>query len=190
MIFFSSFMPVRQLDGGTSVRDVVAALFRRRQIILVVFGSILAGSLAGSMWLWPMVSPPRYTAGLKLILKKDRFDAVVTPADRAVPGLTTSISAQEIHSEIEILKSADVLDRVARVARVRSRERLGLDLVAEPVVAGRNLTNLIAVRYSSPDRNEVARVLAALPEIYLEKYLSVNRRPRSEERRVGKECRL
>ena len=156
-------MPVRQLDGGTSVRDVAAALFRRRRIIFVVFCSILAGSLAGSMWLWPLIFPPRYAAGMKFILKKDRFDAVVTPADRAVPGFITSVSAQEIHSEIEILKSADVLDRVGRAARVQSFERLRRDLVAEPVVAGRNITNLIAVRYSSPDREEVARVLDALP---------------------------
>jgi uncharacterized protein involved in exopolysaccharide biosynthesis len=36
---------------------------------------------------------------------------------------------------------------------------------------------LIAVRYSSPNRDEVVRVLGKLPEAYLEKHLEMNRRP-------------
>ncbi len=40
-----------------------------------------------------------------------------------MPGLTTSISAQEILSEIEILKSADVLDRVDRIRNVTAHAR-------------------------------------------------------------------
>lgn len=167
---------VYQLETGVTARDIAAVLFRRKRIILFLFGSILAGAVLGATWLRPYLFPPRYLSGLKFILKKDRFDAVVTPADRAVPGLTTTVNAQEIHSEIELLKSEDVLERLAREGRVPVA-RLRRDLVAEPVVAGRNLTNLIAVRYSSADRAEVTRVLEALPEIYLEEYLRVNRRP-------------
>ncbi|HYM10503.1 MAG TPA: hypothetical protein VEU62_07220 [Bryobacterales bacterium] len=168
---------VYQVEAGTTARDVAAVLFRRQKIILAVFVAILSGTTLGVTWLNRYLFPPRYVAGLKFIVRKDRFDAVVTPADRAVPGLTTSVMPQEIQSEIELLKGADVMQRLAREARVAPVERLERDLTAEPVVAGRNATNLIAVRYSSTDPAEVTRVLEKLPEIYLEKYLRVNRRP-------------
>ena len=185
--------PVYQTGAGTTLRDVVAVLFRRKRIILGLFCSMLLTIGLAVTWLQPYLDPPRYVSGLKFIFKKDRFDAVVTPADRAVPGLTTTVSPQEIHSEIELLKSSDVLERLAREAQVaplhagpaapgeretrQALRRLSQDLVAEPVVAGRNTTNLIAVRYTASDPAEVLRVLNRLPEIYLEKYLSVNRRP-------------
>jgi uncharacterized protein involved in exopolysaccharide biosynthesis len=167
---------VYRIDGGTTARDVAAVLFRRKRIILALFFAIFAGVGVGAVWLVPWLFPPRYAAGLKFILKKDRFDALVTPADRAVPGLTTTITPEEVQSEIELLKSADVMERLAREARV-SPEHLERGLVAGPVVVGRSFTNLIAVRYSSPDPAEIVRVLDKLPELYLAKYLSVNRRP-------------
>jgi uncharacterized protein involved in exopolysaccharide biosynthesis len=115
-------------------------------------------------------------AGLKFMVRKDRVDAVVTPAERSVPGIPATATPQEVLAEIELLKSADVGERLARETGV-SPERLRQGLLVEAVASGRNTTNLIAVRYSSPDREEVARVLGKLPEVYLEKHLSVNRRP-------------
>lgn len=168
---------VYRLNAGVTLRDIAAVLFRRKKIILAWFFTVLAGVAASVCWLKPRLLPQRYSSGLKFILKKDRFDAVVTPADRAVPGFTTSISAQEVQSQIELLKSADVFARVAREAKVASSERLGRDLIIEPVAAGRNTTNLIAVRYSAVDPAEVTRVLEMLPQIYLQKYLAVNRQP-------------
>ena len=104
---------VYHVAGGRTARDLAAVLFRRKKIIIFWFASILAGVLLGAAWLRPYFFPAQYAAGLKFILKKDRFDAVVTPADRAVPGLTTTVSPQEVFSEIELLKSADVLERLA-----------------------------------------------------------------------------
>ncbi len=168
--------PVYRLPAGITTRDVAAVLFRRQRIIVAVLVSALATLGLGAVWLRPWLNPPRYTAGLKFLLKKDRFDAVVTPSDRSVPGINTIVSPQEILSEIELLKGSDVLDRLARESGA-GRERLSRDLVAEPVAAGRNLTNLIAVRYTARDPAEVSRVLDRLPEVYLDKYLSVNRQP-------------
>ena len=162
--------------AGTTPRDIAAVLFRRRRIILTLLVSTLVGAAAATVWLRPYLSPARYSAGLKLILRKDRVDAVVTPADRAVPGLTTAVSAQELLSEIELLKSADVLERLALESQAPV-ERLRRDLVVEPVVSGRNLTNLIAVRYTASKPEEVTQVLRRLPEVYLEKYLRMNSRP-------------
>lgn len=168
-------------EAVATPRDLAAVFFRRKAIIGVLFGSVLAGSAVGAIYLRPRLFPPRYASEIRFLLRKDRFDAVVTPSDRAVPTLNTSVAPQEIQSEIEILRSSDVLDRLAREARVASVERLEGSLTVEPVTAGRNFTNLIAVRYSSPDRAEVARVLDALPRIYVEKYVAVNRRPAAVE---------
>jgi uncharacterized protein involved in exopolysaccharide biosynthesis len=164
-------------ESRTTARDVAAVLFRRKRIILLLFFFVLAGAIAGAVWLRPYLFPTQYASDLKFILKKDRFDAVVTPADRAVPGLTTAVSAQEIQSEIALIKGADVLERLAREAGAGPLERLSRNLVVEPVVAGRNVTNLIAVQYRSTNPDEVVRVISRLPEIYLEKYVRINRRP-------------
>jgi succinoglycan biosynthesis transport protein ExoP len=172
---------LRRGEAVTGPRDLAAAFFRRKAIMGVLFGSVLAGAAVGAIYLRPRLFPPRYASELRFILRKDRFDAVVTPFDRAVPTLNTTVAPQEIQSEIEILRSSDVLDRLAREARVASPERLDQGLTVEPVTAGRNFTNLIAVRYSSPDPAEVARVLEALPRIYAEKYVAVNRRPAAVE---------
>ena len=166
--------------ASLTARDVAAVLFRRQRVILTVFCWILLTAVLGAIWIGPRLKPARYSAGLKLMIKKDRFDAVVTPSDRAVPGITTAVRPQEVQSEIELLKSADVLERLASEARA-PLERLEEALQAQPVTAGRNTTSLIAVRYTSPDRGEVARVVEKLPEVYLQKHLSMNRRPEALE---------
>jgi uncharacterized protein involved in exopolysaccharide biosynthesis len=162
--------------ASVTARDVAAVLFRRRRVISSVFLGVLLTTTSGVIWLMPRLSPVRYTSRLRLMIKKDRFDAVVTPADRAVPGITTAVSAQEVQSEIEILKGADVLDRLAAETRMPAG-RIREGLTAMPVVAGRNITSLIEVRYTGSEKDEVSRVLEKLPEIYLQKHLQVNRRP-------------
>lgn len=169
-------LPPCQLAPGRTLRDAAAVVFRRRRILGLLFLSIFGGTVAGTVWLRPRWDPPLWTAGLKFLIRRDRMDAVVTPAERSVPGVPPSVSLQEVLAEIELLKSTDVVERLARQAGVAVGE-LQRRLVAEPVTSGKNATNLIAVRYTGPDRDEVNRVLERLPEVYLEKYLNVNRRP-------------
>src|SRR6185369_13900795 len=138
------------IPAGVTARDLAAVIFRRKRVILTVFSWILLTATLGAIWIGPRWSPTRYASSLKFIIKKDRFDAVVTSADRAVPGITTAVSPQEVQSEIELLKSADVLEGLAAEAQA-PLERLREALQAEPVVAGRNVTSWIAVRYTAPD---------------------------------------
>ena len=147
----------------TTVKDVAAVVFRRQKIIFVVFFSTLAAAVPGGVWFGKRLFPARYSAEVKFGLQKDRPDALATPG-----GLTAPASLREVYSEMELLKSADVLERVARDTRVPG-ERLRRELTVDPVAADRSSDRLIAARYSSPDPAEVKRVLNTLPEIYLEK---------------------
>lgn len=151
-------------------------IFRRQRIILTLFVSLFGMAAVAAVWVRPRLDPPQWTAGLRFLVRRDRVDAVVTPSDRPPPGPPASVMPQEVLAEIELVKSADVVEQVAREAGA-PLERMQQGLAAEAVVSGRNTTNLIAVRYMSPDRAEVIRVLSKLPEVYLQKYLSVNRRP-------------
>jgi len=151
-------------------------IFRRGRIILTLFVSLFGMAAVAAVWLRPRLDPPQWTAGLRFLVRRDRVDAVVTPSDRPAPGPPASVTPQEVLAEIELVKSADVVEQVAREAGA-PLERMQQGLAAEAVASGRSTTNLIAVRYSSPDRAEVTRVLSKLPEVYLQKYLSVNRRP-------------
>jgi len=168
--------PLYRLETGKTLRDVAAVLFRRRRVMLSLFVWAFAAAAMGAVWLRPVLDPPVWTSGLKLMVRRDRVDAVVTPAERSMPGIQGSIAPQEVLAEIELLKSADVVERLARETGA-PEARLRAGLAAEPVASGRNTTNLIAVRYSAREPGEVQRVLGRLPEVYLEKHLSVNRRP-------------
>lgn len=167
-------------ETGRTTRDVAAVVFRRKRIVLALFCGALGTAAAGTVWVRRVVDPPRWTSGLKFVVRRDRVDAVVTTAERSVPGIAGTVTPQEVLAEVELLKSADVVERLAEQAGAPV-ERVQRGLTAEPVAAGRNTTNFISVRYSSPDREEVLRVLGRLPEVYLEKHLSVNRRPRVAE---------
>ena len=165
-----------RLQPGRTLRDVAAVIFRRQRIILTLFVSLFGIAAVAVVGVRPRLDPPQWTAGLRFLVRRDRVDPVVTPSDRPPPGPPAAVTPQEVLAEIELVKSADVVEQVAREAGA-PLERLQQGLAAEPVASGRNTTNLIAVRYSSPDRAEVVRVLSKLPEVYLQKYLSVNRRP-------------
>lgn len=181
-----------------TLRDLVAVAFRHRRLIELSFLGILSGAI-----LVAVLQPNRYDAAMKILVKQERVDPVVTTEASSEPPVS-SVTEEELNSEVELLKSRDLLEKVvvacdlqhqsvSRVSEVLAAttghtEDRSPEKEAAIARAVRTLekslsvdvvkkTNLIAANYQSRDPQLAARVLNKLTDLYLEKHLAVHRPP-------------
>jgi uncharacterized protein involved in exopolysaccharide biosynthesis len=182
-----------------TLRDLFAIIFRHRRLMALSFFGILLGAILAGV-----LQPNRYEAGMKILVKRERVDPVVTSEASAQSQFALGVTEEELNSEVELLKSRDMLEQVVLACALQQQSRsemsrvLGVtsgNLVArapeEDVQIASAVgtlekklsvevvkkTNLIAVKYESPDPELAARVLTALTNFYLEKHLAVHRPP-------------
>jgi uncharacterized protein involved in exopolysaccharide biosynthesis len=150
------------------------------------------------------LTPPRYDARIRILVKRERLDPVVG-AEPNQPVVARDMTETDLNSEVELLKSRDISEKVvietglATDSNESLLERLKekLEPSAETIVrrkdqfvlrAIRKLenelkieplkkTNLIEVSYGSKDAQLSAKVLQTLVRLYLEKHLAVHRVP-------------
>jgi uncharacterized protein involved in exopolysaccharide biosynthesis len=180
----------------TTVRDWAAAGFRRGRIItgsfLLVFGGVV-------LITWLM--PARYESETEILVKRERVDPVVTSDKNTQPPYPGDVAEQDVNSEVELLRSRDLLEKVAvssgltarnessgfkallhqwvlrtpepseELRTFRATEDLDKSLHIEPV----KKTKLIKVTYRGTDPQQAANVLQHLVRLYLEKHLDVHR---------------
>ncbi len=92
-----------------TARDVVAIWFRQRRLVAFAFGTLAALAVVAA-WLQPV----RYEATLKLLLRRDRVDAAVTPTRSDQPNTPPGISEEDLQSEAYLLESRDLHEQVVR----------------------------------------------------------------------------
>ena len=193
-----NFEGVRALSP--TLRDLLAVVFRHRRLAVNSFLGILLGTLL-SLW----ILPKQYEAQMKILVKRERTDPVITSEANAFPQFSTNVTEEDLNSEVELLKSRDLLEKVvvacglqhsrtnslwaslsgAAEARDTSPSA-GIDesipkavrvLEKRLQVEPLKKTNLIAVTYKSTDPQLAAQVLATLANLYLEKHVAVHRPP-------------
>lgn len=183
-------LPVQNGAASTSFRDIAAPLFRRRRTILTCFAStfVLIMLLAAFRGL-------SYTSRMAVLVNRERLDPLVsTEATTHLITNDNSVTQEEINSEVELLRSHDILEQVVvangleknrhpavsfalggenaepdRVARAVTK--LARDLKIAPVAD----SNLIGITYSSSDPQRSFRVLNSLVTAYLAKHVAVHR---------------
>jgi len=182
-----------------TLRDLAMPVFRERRLASLIFAGIFAGAILSILLL-----PCEYEAEMKMLLNRDRVDAVVTPDPNAPATaiLAPLISEEDVNSEVELLKSRDLLQTVvlscgldsppntawSRMAgRVRGALRPSANtpearlarsvqtLADRLTVEPLKKTALIRVAYSSRDPQLSARVLQTLATLYQEKHAAVHR---------------
>lgn len=172
-----------------TLRDLLSVGFRQKRLIINTFLGIL--SLAVVLG---FILPKKYQSEMKILVRHERADNMVTP-DREQPmQMRTEVSEEELQSEAELLRSRDLLTKVVLACDLekmgnhsiwnmlghkdeeqtsRAVVKLENDLTVQPI----KLTNLISVKYSSKDPQLSARVLNTLASLYLEKHLAIHRAP-------------
>jgi uncharacterized protein involved in exopolysaccharide biosynthesis len=189
-----------KLPAPPTARDWAAAGFRHGRLMLFTFLAIFGGVVLVT-WLMPQ----QYEAQTKILVKHERQDPVVTTSSNAQQTVTPDTSEMELNSEVELLKSRDLLEKVVTTNGLQKRAapswlRSTVEKFGDPKTpsyssdetsvlrAVRGLeqsltveplkkTKLIRVSYRSPDPKFSAAVLQTLVRFYLEKHLEVHRTP-------------
>jgi uncharacterized protein involved in exopolysaccharide biosynthesis len=175
-------------------RDVFGILRRHWRTMLLAFIATLSGAILAAVLL-----PNRYTAHMKILVRHERADQVVYPATETARTITQdAVTDEEIDSEIELLKSQDILEKLTlefglnkkkahwwtpyldqwmpqsdAVRLSKAVQRLKQDLVIERI----KKSQFIEVNYTSDDPEVSAKLLNALFPVYYAKHVSVRRPP-------------
>ena len=190
--------PLRGAMRSPTARDVLALIFRHRTLIGASFLAIFLGVVIGT-WMLPM----QYQASMKILVKRERVDPVVTPVSN-VQAAAGDVSLEDLNTEVELLKSRDLLEKVVvscgldtikddsflnRIlsycgigersssgpgTRIpRAVGALANNLTVEPITRSK----MIDIRYQGGEPQLAAKVLQTLASLYLEKHLAVHRPP-------------
>lgn len=177
----------------STVHDFLAIGFRRRRLIVATFlGILITGALIA------LLLPARYESEMKILVRRERADSVVSPTRDAAFQLRTFVTEEELESEAELLKSRDLLRKVVVACNLhqsgssfwstlwsgdessteeqriaQSALALEKDLTVEPI----RRTNMIRVSYEAREPRLAAHVLNTLATLYLDKHLALRRVP-------------
>ena len=158
-------------------RDLAARIFRQRTIFLLCLLLVIAGFVITGQF------QPQYRAEMKILLRKQRVDPVVTTGEKSTPELqNTSVSEQDLNSQVEILKGDDLLRDVVLKVDLMPDGNSSPIAIAKAVrklkhsldVSAITKTDLISASYESPNPEQTRRVLTALAALYLSKQGNVH----------------
>src|ERR1700680_1162768 len=90
-----------------TLRDIATPLFRHRKLVLLTFMGLMLGTILGTILL-----PKEYEAKMKILVKRERVDAAVSPGRDAALAKSGDVTEEELNSEVELLKSRDLLEKV------------------------------------------------------------------------------
>ncbi len=179
------------MDSGLSKAGFAAILYRRKGTVLAVFVLVFATVAAGTFLL-----PKQYETRIKILVKNVREDNIVSAADRPPASYRPEVSDVQINSEIELLTSNNLLQKVVSscgldrsylkpgeeqgqhaVAAEKALRRLQRDLTFTAV----RRADIITVEYVDTDPRRAAAVLSVLAELYMDEHLKLHSTPGSFE---------
>jgi len=173
-----------------TMRDILTPLFRRRRLLVLTFCGVFLGAIVAAFLL-----SSQYEASMEILVNRDRMDPVVTTEQfsQTTP-VAPALTEEEINSEVELLQSADLLEKVVLANKLQDKEKDSIfaklmpkkdeaNYVSEAVKhLGKGLkveavkkTNMIEVTYQSSDPKLAYGVLNTLSTVYLEKHVTVHR---------------
>src|ERR1700691_1500603 len=108
------------IDNGAndSIRDITAILVRRKRQILVTFVVAVAAVTAGTL-----LMPKQYESHMKILVKNERADMVVTADSNTGTGYQGAVSEEQINTEIELLNSESLLRQVVEKCGLEKLEK-------------------------------------------------------------------
>jgi uncharacterized protein involved in exopolysaccharide biosynthesis len=172
-----------------TARDVVAIGFRHQRVMVLCFIGVVLGVMLSSLFL-----PTKFRAETKLLVKRERVDPVVSAEQNAPMTFHDTVGEEEINSEVELIQSQDVLQKVVTTCGLDSKKLLSsilhpgetqqnrtdravLQLRGDLQLEVVKKTNIISIAYESHKPALAQQVLATLDKAYLDKHLEVHHPP-------------
>jgi len=182
---------MEEQNQTSSVRDFLTVLFKQRNTILIVFFAVVATVTIGSFLL-----SPTYEAKSSLLVKFGREYIYRPEVGERVPDLRLMPLNQEevINSEIQILTSRDLIEKVITTLKV---ENIYPEMVENPskmitpleaailqfekklFVEGIKKSNVIQTSFQHKDPRIAAKAVNLLVDFLTEKHLQVYSDPKS-----------
>lgn len=171
-------------ENGISL--VPLAMRHWRLVLGIVFASIGLACLA------TILTPKRYESQMKFLVNNERADMVITPDKDNSTTSGAEVSETQVNSEMEMLKSRDILTAVVRDAHLyESRSKVEGKTPPTPLnieravrvfqktlsVSALRKSNIIDVRYQAKDPELAAKVLRDVADRYLSAHLAVHSPP-------------
>jgi uncharacterized protein involved in exopolysaccharide biosynthesis len=169
-----------------TARDVAAIGFRHQKVLVLCFVGVVLGVGLSSLFL-----PTKYKSETKLLVKRERVDPVISPQSNVPMTVHDTVSEEEINSEVELMTSSDVLQKVVTANGLDKKKFLSsiihpwqtpqnrtdkaiADLRSDLQLEVLKKTNVISVGYESHDPKLAQKVLQTLDDAYLQKHLDVH----------------
>jgi uncharacterized protein involved in exopolysaccharide biosynthesis len=169
-------------------KELVTAIFRYKKTAALCFFGILTGAILGAF-----LQPHQYTATTEFLVGEARVDEVVSP-DATVPPVVKTVSEEDLNSEMQLLRSQDVLRQVVIACGLDQRRSLFDRVFGEPTAPRRidravvrlnkelnidivKKSDLIDVTYKAHDPQTAAQVLRSLTDAYMQKHVAVHSPP-------------
>jgi uncharacterized protein involved in exopolysaccharide biosynthesis len=181
----------RSPDRMPGTVDFAAAGFRWRNRMIAVFLVTMIAALTAAAF------SRDYESEMKILLKKQRVDLL--PAETTGADNRQNPEEEELNTEVELLRSDDVLQDIVRTVGLQERTSEPLwyrllrlrtassedvrtakavqQLNAKLEITVGKKSDVITVRYTSPDPRLATGVLTALSRFYLQKHMAVRRPP-------------
>ncbi len=170
------------------LKKVGDALLRRKVVFLSIFFGVFLAATA-----YVVSMPKKYEAEMKLLVKNERQELVISPDSNTNTVHSAEPSETDINSEIEMLRSSDVLRTVALKTGLAKPEPGSVQAAGEvsPVSLDKALiglehdlsispvkkSNIIDITYSSKNPEVASALLRNLADVYLESHLKLHGAP-------------
>ncbi len=105
------------LNHEYSLKDVLTVLFRRRMACLLVFTGVVS-----TVVVWTVVVTPVYEITAAIVVKDDRAAIPLAPTESRELIITT-VGEEDLNSEVEMLRSRELLVSVLRTPGVTPTQR-------------------------------------------------------------------
>jgi uncharacterized protein involved in exopolysaccharide biosynthesis len=183
--------PAREIRQLT-MRDMLAPLFRKKQVVLATFFAIFAVAI---LMAWRGAS--YYVSTMQVVVERERSEPTVTPQQVSMQATNKVITTDDVASEAALLQGQDMLREVvqtcklaetdasfwdrfdsrdAKVKKAVALESATKGLAESLKVEAQKTSHVIDVRYGSTGSPETpACVLQTLGKLYLEKRLRLQR---------------
>lgn len=177
--------PVLKKKAEPTLRDMLAPLFRRKRLFFYTFLGVMLGTAVAAI-----IFVNSHEATMEILVNPERAEPMVTSQSTQGSGQAPSVTDSYIGSEIELLKSPDLLEQVVLANKLQNKEsnflhpsatkewyiaratqHLGSKLKIEPVLKSHS----IEIDYISGDPQLAYNVLQSLGKVYLERHLLVHR---------------
>lgn len=177
--YFAEAPPVQ--DGAAAIKLMLYAVFKRKwQVLAVIAVVVLTMLVAG------LTRPRIYKSTAKVMIRPGRAEVQVSSGEQREITLPVTATAEQLNSEIEIMKSAELARQVIERMSTAGTPIFGADTdlpIDEQVNFLRGMlsigpspqSNVIAIELFARNPEKGREILGALVDAYLDRHAQVHR---------------